>query len=882
MIQKSIFQHVLAYLLVLISTVGYAQDTEPKALEFVSHENQLFGFDSNELTDWKEQYEFSLLRDSSETNQPHTVYKSVIEGVADSINIQLSDSIDFSNVTFNIADSTYDLESIDKTNGLFTIVLPEMKSSYVLTVFVDEIKIGELNVTVYPMNTVKVIVVPLIKDKIDSDSLEAYLNRVYQQAGLNVSLEVQFYFKTRHFKDSLLSNPSPDKDRFTDQMTEIRNEYFEDYHDSEEKAYYVFVVDGFVNKSIEGYAIQSKAVSFVKFEIDNLYREVAKQLGFGIGSLEDSWVKNGPEKGSTANLMDLDSIVLTYEQWEAIQLLHKNVSYYDDYEDVRTNNGLIAYYLWEEDANGNIIISSLGLKKSLKRPFKRNTYSLFLDIDNFLFIQLFDVWEYPICFLHLFSLALLAFLSVFVRKKIVKRSARIKRYRLLRWANRFLVFVVFLAGLFGLFLLINEGYYMYEVHDGELKVLSKMSTYDASKEITENRNLRRSQEKDMGSQVLIKKGGKWTLNKKKKVLYFNLKGNDKGVMKCKFSYDSDTLKLQTKDFQKTAHSHYFVFNYLDANGDILKQEAFNHIGVDITDKLKLDDPAKRILLFVNGYRPTSLGSSFEKNFDDIRKNGLEFAKTTNLIYSFDRYAYWEKWNEMNIRFQKRLNPSETYYADGHHSVSTTNHRSLINFTTLAAKYPKRCRNPKRHVCKKSEKGWSIFGLRTEVNTYELHDLEPNEDGFAERKMNGYIAGRNLYQIFNELPNMSKNDTLYIVSHSMGYAYSLGIIEKLKGKINFGGMYIIAPENPTVGDLKVKEWKEVWQYGNDFEAYRLAAPCLLDGIAPQAKVKGLTPSQRAYSPEADYKKMGFFNSHFIGHYTWIFDLNKDQPGFINQR
>jgi hypothetical protein len=26
-------------------------------------------------------------------------------------------------------------------------------------------------------------------------------------------------------------------------------------------------------------------------------------------------------------------------------------------------------------------------------------------------------------------------------------------------------------------------------------------------------------------------------------------------------------------------------------------------------------------------------------------------------------------------------------------------------------------------------------------------------------------------------------------------------------------------------------------------------------------------------------MGFFNSHFIGYYTWIFDIPKGKPGYV---
>jgi hypothetical protein len=288
------------------------------------------------------------------------------------------------------------------------------------------------------------------------------------------------------------------------------------------------------------------------------------------------------------------------------------------------------------------------------------------------------------------------------------------------------------------------------------------------------------------------------------------------------------------------------------------------------------------LLFVNGYRPTSIGHTFEENFKDIQNKGLEFPDSRNLVYTFDRYDYWRPWQAIDLLFQKRINPGETYYADGHFSVSTSNHRSLINFTTTSTIYPKRCTNRKKHTCYSTTSvNSSIFGSRT-VKTLSLHNTRPNRRGFEKRRNNGRIAGRNIYQVLNELPNHSENDTLYIVAHSMGYAYALGIADELRGKIHFGGFYIIAPENAASGTVQLTEWKEVWQYGSNFHTKAEDAPCLLDGVAPQAKAGGLKNSNRIYIPRNLYRKKGFFDSHFIGYYTWILDIPKGKGGYITQR
>lgn len=350
--------------------------------------------------------------------------------------------------------------------------------------------------------------------------------------------------------------------------------------------------------------------------------------------------------------------------------------------------------------------------------------------------------------------------------------------------------------------------------------------------------------------------------------------------RLRFQASSDSLNLPVKGFSARAESHYLVFNYVDRNGAFKEQKVFNHVGIDITDKLGVDDPPKRILLFVNGYRPTSVGHTFEENFADIQKKGLEFPDSRNLIYTFDRYEYWRPWNEIDLKFQKRINPSETYYADGHFSVTTSNHRSLINFTTTSAIYPKRCANPKKHHCYTTKVVRNILGKRR-VKTISLHRTKPNRRGFKVRRTNGHIAGRNVYQLLNEIPNRSKNDTLYVVAHSMGYAYALGIIDELRGKIHFGGLYIIAPENASAGKVRKDEWNEVWQYGCNFNYGKSDAPCLQDGVAPQIRAGGLTEKNRVFIPRKYYKRKGFFDSHFIGYYTWIFDISKGKHGYVQE-
>jgi hypothetical protein len=122
--------------------------------------------------------------------------------------------------------------------------------------------------------------------------------------------------------------------------------------------------------------------------------------------------------------------------------------------------------------------------------------------------------------------------------------------------------------------------------------------------------------------------------------------------------------------------------------------------------------------------------------------------------------------------------------------------------------------------------------------------------------------------------------LDIVCHSMGYAYALGMIDKLQAeKIKFGRFYIIAPENAGSGSIP-SGFQEIWQYGcneNRDPAF------LQDGVAPQTTAKDLPPANRIYIPNDGSVPMGFVESHRIGNYGWIFTtIQPGGLGYVKQR
>jgi hypothetical protein len=371
------------------------------------------------------------------------------------------------------------------------------------------------------------------------------------------------------------------------------------------------------------------------------------------------------------------------------------------------------------------------------------------------------------------------------------------------------------------------------------------------------------------SQVFRQIDSSWYAQREDRVLYFEIDSANK----ARFIHSRNTLELKTQHYSKPTQSHFVVFRYLGRNKEILKEKVFNHMGVDLTNKLKLADPPKRILVFVNGYRPVSTNHSISDFLTTFQEKGVEFPNSKNQLYSMDRFAYWEPCNQFNLQFQERIRADEVWYADGHHSVATSNHRSVVNFAGAAAIYPKLC-HTKKHHCYQTE-----LPTKKKINTVDLLATSPNYDGFNLRFKNGKIAGYNLLQVLNEAPNFSQNDTVYIVSHSMGHAYALGMATVLKGHVQLGDYFAIAPENAVGKRMDVNPWKHIWQYGAFRTGPNRQAPCQQDGVAPQSLIKGISSFQHISFPAAYGNQLGFFNSHFVGYYTWIFDIEEGKPGHV---
>lgn len=357
--------------------------------------------------------------------------------------------------------------------------------------------------------------------------------------------------------------------------------------------------------------------------------------------------------------------------------------------------------------------------------------------------------------------------------------------------------------------------------------------------------LRKQATADIGSVIFRKRAGKWESIRVKNVLYFNVLNDSVR----QFSHANDSLILIKYNIEIPANGHYIVKTFWKNNGRIDKQEVFAYNGENVTGFFLTPERIipKRILIFSNGYR----GPDKDSDVSD------------NLVTTKDRYTYWMG---IDKEFIRRRKPFETYYIDGNHGISTSSHRSKLNF------------------------GLSIAIVKTFATKdyYRILNTKPNETGFRERREKGKIAGKAfLITRCNSPACMETIDTVDIVCHSMGYAYALGFIDALKGKVVFGKIYIIAPETACLDGTDWSMFEEVWQYGSNLDQPDPDPVWEQDGIAPQCQVKGLEklpPDRggRAFIPK-DWPIKNFIDSHMLFNYFWMFErISPGQPGYVKEK
>ena len=266
----------------------------------------------------------------------------------------------------------------------------------------------------------------------------------FQKAKIQLTPYILAEFNTK--SKEKWANPSSDGNRYTEQMKKIRDSYFSSFKNREPNAFYVFVIPGFNNPALSGFSIPTKGMMFVSSSTSgNLSHSIAEEImhSFGIKS----------EKDSVAQ----ERIPNLFLSWKECIELRKNPLHFgihDDYEFVRTNNGLVAYYFWKENKNKEISIDSLNPLNAIIRPYKTNAVYRYLDISNWFLKPQFLVFQKQICIAHLTGISLTLLLLLFFRRKInlkITKSAFVQRMsfrlvKLLIWGLAILlVYSSFLA-----------------------------------------------------------------------------------------------------------------------------------------------------------------------------------------------------------------------------------------------------------------------------------------------------------------------------------------------------------------------------------------------------------------------------------------------------
>jgi hypothetical protein len=347
--------------------------------------------------------------------------------------------------------------------------------------------------------------------------------------------------------------------------------------------------------------------------------------------------------------------------------------------------------------------------------------------------------------------------------------------------------------------------------------------------------------------IYIKQGGKWRSSVSNLVLNFESVQDDKLFYRS----SGNNLYIHTDKSIPVKNNTYRVYTYVNKKEGETKTTLFQHVfaytGEEISREItqNLQQKAKRYLVFVNGYR----GPKYDNH------------ESRNEVYMNDRTNYWFK---IDDRFIQRLKPDTSFYLDGSFSVKTSNHASKLKFGWSYIRSVNACSSKRKFSCL---------------------NQTCNPEGFDYRYSKGVLVGKAfLNQIHNTPHSYLTKDTIDIVCHSMGYAYTLGFLETIKAYVILGKFYLIAPENAGYKGMDWNQFEEVWQYGSNLGEKDADALRYQDGVAPQTAVWGIEKQKsdhvgRIFSPK-NWPNKHFVHSHMVYSYDWIFDrIQKGQPGYI---
>jgi len=300
----------------VFSTLTYSNDvlaaTADYRIDFSADEEQQFGFDKKQHSEWIHDYEVIRLIDS--TNY-FVAYKSIGEGSGDDVIANITSDITLSDVNFiadiNGSETALSAEKINDTT--YQVHLNGLEESCFVYARHGQLRIGKLWVKVLPEIELDVVIVPVNGATLSNiNELQTNLNKIYAQANAKFNVTVAPNFQSTEWDlnaDGKVQTGDVDlMSHYSEEMRLLRDTYFET--DSNQNAYYLFVIPEFLDADQSGYMVRGKSVGFLKSGETSI--TAAHELAHGIFSLEHTFPEI--EQGGTSNLMDYTSALLSVEQ----------------------------------------------------------------------------------------------------------------------------------------------------------------------------------------------------------------------------------------------------------------------------------------------------------------------------------------------------------------------------------------------------------------------------------------------------------------------------------------------------------------------------------------------------------------------------------------
>jgi hypothetical protein len=300
----------------VFSTLTYSNDvlaaTADYRIDFSADEDQQFGFDKKQHSEWIHDYEVIRLIDS--TNY-FVAYKSIGEGSGDDVIANITSDITLLDVNFvadvNGSETALAAEKINDTT--YQVHLNGLEESCFVYARHGQLRIGKLWVKVLPEIEIDVVIVPVNGSTLSSvNDLQTNLNKIYAQANAKFNVTVAPNFQSTEWDlnaDGKVQTGDVDlMSHYSEEMRLLRDAYFET--DSNQNAYYLFVIPEFLDADQSGYMVRGKSVGFLKSGETSI--TAAHELAHGIFSLEHTFPEI--EQGGTNNLMDYTSASLSVEQ----------------------------------------------------------------------------------------------------------------------------------------------------------------------------------------------------------------------------------------------------------------------------------------------------------------------------------------------------------------------------------------------------------------------------------------------------------------------------------------------------------------------------------------------------------------------------------------